>query len=68
MIGEVYDVDSKMLNKLDELEEHPGFYERDMANVIVAPEAKLKGSENFEGVSVFCRISCSLVVKILCSV
>ncbi|XP_031840060.1 putative gamma-glutamylcyclotransferase CG2811 isoform X2 [Nomia melanderi] len=56
VIGEVYDVDSKMLNKLDELEEHPGFYERDMANVLVAPEAKLKGSDNFEGVGTLMKV------------
>lgn len=38
IVGEVYDVDSKMLEKLDELEEHPEFYVRTEENVLLATE------------------------------
>nr|XP_033323382.1 putative gamma-glutamylcyclotransferase CG2811 isoform X1 [Megalopta genalis] len=56
VIGEVYDVDTKMLSKLDELEEHPGFYERAMADVILAPERKLKGTDKFEEVGTMMKV------------
>ncbi|XP_076646924.1 putative gamma-glutamylcyclotransferase CG2811 isoform X2 [Halictus rubicundus] len=56
VIGEVYDVDTKMLSKLDELEEHPGFYERSMTDVILAPESKLKGTDNFEEVGSLMKV------------
>lgn len=42
-----------MLKKLDELEEHPTFYERSEENVLIAPEAKAKASDNFEVVFFF---------------
>lgn len=51
VIGELYDVDSKMLTKLDELEEHPNFYERSEEDVLLAAESKLKSSKNFEEVA-----------------
>ena len=35
--GEIYEVDLQMLGKLDELEDHPNYYER-------RPEKGLKGS------------------------
>ena len=50
VFGEVYDVDTQMLKKLDELEEHPTFYERSEENVLVAPEAKAKASDTFDTV------------------
>lgn len=50
MFGEVYDVDSKMLKRLDELEEHPTFYERTEEEVVLAPEAMLKAGKTFEEV------------------
>ncbi|CAK9819518.1 Putative gamma-glutamylcyclotransferase CG2811 [Anthophora quadrimaculata] len=56
VFGEVYDVDTKMLKKLDELEEHPGFYERSQDNVLFASEAKAKLSENFEEVSTLIKV------------
>ena len=31
--GEVYEVDDKMLGKLDELEDHPNYYERRLEKV-----------------------------------
>lgn len=48
VFGEVYDVDSKMLKRLDELEEHPTFYERTEEEVVLAPEAMLKAGKTFE--------------------
>lgn len=48
MQGEVYDVDSAMLNRLDELEEHPAFYERTEEEVLLAP--MLKPGKTFEEV------------------
>ncbi|XP_051164418.1 putative gamma-glutamylcyclotransferase CG2811 isoform X2 [Leptopilina boulardi] len=33
--GEIYDVDSEMLKKLDELEEHPNFYIRTEENILL---------------------------------
>ncbi|KAL2718035.1 gamma-glutamylaminecyclotransferase C isoform X1, partial [Vespula squamosa] len=48
VIGEIYDVDSKMLTRLDELEEHPNFYERTEEDVFMATESKLKSNSNFE--------------------
>lgn len=50
VLGEVYDVDTHMLEKLDELEEHPTFYERSEESVMLAPEAKIKANGNFEEV------------------
>lgn len=48
--GEIYDVNSAMLKKLDELEEHPSFYERTEEEVLLAPEAMLKPGKTFEEV------------------
>lgn len=50
MLGEIYDVDSNMLKKLDELEEHPKFYKRTEEKVLLAPESVLKFGKNFEEV------------------
>lgn len=50
MLGEIYDVDSKMLKKLDELEEHPTFYERTEEEILLTPEAMLKPGKTFEEV------------------
>lgn len=50
MQGEVYDVDSTMLKKLDELEEHPNFYERTEEDVLLAPETTLKPGKTYEEV------------------
>lgn len=50
MLGEIYDVDSKMLKKLDELEEHPLFYERTEEEVLLIPEAIFKSGKTFEEV------------------
>ncbi|KAK2584816.1 hypothetical protein KPH14_007129 [Odynerus spinipes] len=55
VIGEIYDVDSKMLTRLDELEEHPHFYERTEENVLMAPESKLKFNNNFEEVGILTK-------------
>lgn len=41
-----------MLKKLDELEEHPTFYERSEEDLLVAPEGKTKSSDNFEEVDI----------------
>ncbi|XP_032691447.1 putative gamma-glutamylcyclotransferase CG2811 isoform X2 [Odontomachus brunneus] len=49
--GEIYDVDSTMLKRLDELEEHPTFYERTEEEILLASEAALKPGESFEEVS-----------------
>ncbi|XP_017788823.1 PREDICTED: putative gamma-glutamylcyclotransferase CG2811 isoform X2 [Habropoda laboriosa] len=56
VFGEIYDVDTKMLKKLDELEEHPTFYERSQENVLWASEAKAKSSDNFEEVSTLIKV------------
>ncbi|XP_032455346.1 putative gamma-glutamylcyclotransferase CG2811 isoform X2 [Nasonia vitripennis] len=48
IVGEVYDVDSKMLTKLDELEEHPEFYVRTEEDVLLAPENEIKSGATFE--------------------
>ncbi|XP_076632139.1 putative gamma-glutamylcyclotransferase CG2811 isoform X2 [Colletes latitarsis] len=56
VLGEIYDVDTKMLNKLDELEEHPAFYQRSEADVFMAPEAKIKSNDNFEEVGVLMKV------------
>lgn len=50
MLGEIYDVDSKMLKKLDELEEHPTFYERFEEEILLASETALKSGKMFEEV------------------
>ncbi|XP_011496426.1 PREDICTED: putative gamma-glutamylcyclotransferase CG2811 [Ceratosolen solmsi marchali] len=50
IIGEVYDVDSQMLKKLDDLEEHPNFYVRTEDNVLLAPESEIKRGESFESI------------------
>ncbi|XP_014212003.1 putative gamma-glutamylcyclotransferase CG2811 isoform X2 [Copidosoma floridanum] len=50
IIGEVYDVDSKMLKSLDELEEHPNFYVRTEEDVLLASENGLKKGANFEDI------------------
>lgn len=44
-----------MLKKLDELEEHPTFYERSEEDLLVAPEGKTKSSDNFEEVDIVFR-------------
>ncbi|XP_006558539.1 putative gamma-glutamylcyclotransferase CG2811 isoform X3 [Apis mellifera] len=56
VFGEVYDVDSKMLKKLDELEEHPAFYKRSEENVLFAPESKVKSMDKFEEVSTLIKV------------
>ncbi|XP_025157240.1 putative gamma-glutamylcyclotransferase CG2811 isoform X2 [Harpegnathos saltator] len=53
--GEIYDVDSTMLKKLDELEEHPAFYERTEEEILLAPEAMLKPGRTFEEISELTR-------------
>jgi len=50
VLGEIYDVDSNMLKRLDELEEHPTFYERTEEKVLLALEAALKPGKTFEEV------------------
>lgn len=50
VFGEIYDVDTKMLKKLDELEEHPAFYERFQEDILWATEAKAKSATNFDEV------------------
>lgn len=50
VLGEIYDVDSKMLKRLDELEEHPTFYERTEEDVLFAPETAFKSGKTFEEV------------------
>lgn len=50
VLGEIYDVDSNMLKKLDELEEHPKFYERTEERVLLAPDTVLKLGKTFEEV------------------
>lgn len=57
VFGEVYDVDTNMLTKLDELEEHPAFYERSREDVLWASEGKAKSSDNFEEVITFRYLS-----------
>ncbi|CAL7950664.1 unnamed protein product [Xylocopa violacea] len=56
VFGEVYDVDTKMLNKLDELEEHPAFYKRSEEDILYAPESKAKSTDNFEEVSTLIKV------------
>lgn len=51
VFGEIYDVDSNMLKRLDELEEHPQFYERTEETILLTPEAALKPGKTFEEVS-----------------
>lgn len=53
VLGEIYDVDSKMLKRLDELEEHPTFYERTEEEVLLAPEAVFKSGKTFEEVYIY---------------
>lgn len=53
VLGEIYDVDSKMLKRLDELEEHPTFYERTEEEVLLAPEAAFKSGKTFEEVYIY---------------
>ncbi|XP_015179801.1 PREDICTED: putative gamma-glutamylcyclotransferase CG2811 isoform X2 [Polistes dominula] len=55
VMGEIYDVDSKMLTKLDELEEHPNFYKRTEEDVLMAPEFKLKHNKNIEEVGMLTK-------------
>ncbi|KAI4504740.1 hypothetical protein M0802_000290 [Mischocyttarus mexicanus] len=55
VIGEIYDVDSKMLTKLDELEEHPNFYERTQEDVFMAPESKLKPNKTIQEVGILTK-------------
>jgi len=52
ILGEVYDVDSKMLARLDELEEHPSFYVRTEEDVLLVPPANLKPDVNFEEIGI----------------
>ncbi|XP_011053912.1 PREDICTED: putative gamma-glutamylcyclotransferase CG2811 isoform X1 [Acromyrmex echinatior] len=51
VFGEIYDVDSQMLKRLDALEEHPQFYERTEETVLLASETALKPGKIFEEVS-----------------
>ncbi|XP_058798356.1 putative gamma-glutamylcyclotransferase CG2811 isoform X2 [Phymastichus coffea] len=53
--GEVYDVDSKMLKKLDEFEEHPNFYVRAEEDIWLASESNLKNGAEFEKVGAQCK-------------
>lgn len=39
-----------MLTRLDELEEHPTFYERTEEEILLAPETTLKPGKTFEEV------------------
>ncbi|XP_015609380.1 putative gamma-glutamylcyclotransferase CG2811 isoform X2 [Cephus cinctus] len=48
ILGEIYDVDTKMLTKLDELEEHPSFYVRTEDDVLLSPESEIKSGNNFD--------------------
>lgn len=48
VLGEVYDVDSKMLERMDAFEEHPDFYTRMDADVYLAPD---KPNFDFESVN-----------------
>ena len=50
MFGEIYDVDSQMLKRLDALEEHPQFYERTEETILLASETALKPGKIFEEV------------------
>ncbi|XP_017766841.1 PREDICTED: putative gamma-glutamylcyclotransferase CG2811 isoform X2 [Eufriesea mexicana] len=56
VFGEIYDVDTKMLKKLDELEEHPTFYERSQEDVHWATEGKAKSTDNFDEVSTLIKV------------
>ncbi|XP_003704184.2 putative gamma-glutamylcyclotransferase CG2811 isoform X2 [Megachile rotundata] len=56
VFGEVYDVDTKMLKKLDELEEHPALYERFQEDILWAAESKAKSTNNFEEVGILTRV------------
>ncbi|XP_066587477.1 putative gamma-glutamylcyclotransferase CG2811 isoform X2 [Prorops nasuta] len=47
IFGELYDVDTKMLKSLDELEEHPNFYVRSEEEVYLATDADYKSKANF---------------------
>ncbi|XP_046357423.2 gamma-glutamylaminecyclotransferase-like isoform X1 [Haliotis rufescens] len=38
--GEIYEVDEQMLAKLDELEDHPNFYERELTTIDVTQNGK----------------------------
>ncbi|XP_015121544.1 putative gamma-glutamylcyclotransferase CG2811 [Diachasma alloeum] len=40
ILGELYHVDSKMMDKLDELEKHPSFYVRTEEDIIMARDKK----------------------------
>ncbi|XP_020290419.1 putative gamma-glutamylcyclotransferase CG2811 isoform X2 [Pseudomyrmex gracilis] len=51
VLGEVYDVDSQMLAKLDELEENPTFYERTQDQILMAPENLVSFGKPLEEVS-----------------
>ncbi|XP_018393960.1 PREDICTED: putative gamma-glutamylcyclotransferase CG2811 isoform X2 [Cyphomyrmex costatus] len=51
VFGEIYDVDSNMMERLDELEEHPKFYVRTEETVLLTSEASLKPGKTFEEVS-----------------
>ncbi|KAI4490455.1 hypothetical protein M0804_003399 [Polistes exclamans] len=44
-----------MLTKLDELEEHPNFYERTEEDVFMAPESKLKHNKNIQEVGMLTK-------------
>lgn len=57
VLGEIYDVDSKMLKRLDELEEHPTFYERTEEEVLLAPETAFKSGKTFEEVGELTKAS-----------
>lgn len=52
MLGEVYDVDSQMFAKLDELEENPTFYERTQEQILMVPENLMSFGKPLEQVTV----------------
>lgn len=56
VFGEIYDVDTAMLKKLDELEEHPALYERFQEDILWAPESKLKTANNIDEVGILTRV------------
>jgi len=66
VFGEIYDVDSNMLKRLDELEEHPKLYERTEETVLLASKAALKLGKTFEEVmnlSTYARILTKIRIR-----
>lgn len=50
--GEVYECDSQMTKKLDEFEDHPDFYVRTEAEVLLAPEVDTVIDNTFDSVRI----------------